>query len=105
MDIRVAGLALLLDDIAQRTGASLTDKQTQDLSSLIHASRNLLEELNALVDKYSILGVDAEAASFKNRFRKGSKKLAWDQDEVRELRSRITSNITLLNAFTSNILR
>ena len=46
-DDRVDGLARLLDDVAQNSRVGLTEKQIRDLSSLIQACRELLEELNA----------------------------------------------------------
>ena len=105
MDDRVAGLALLLDDVAQNSRVDLGEKQTRDLSCLIQACRELLEELSALVKNYNILAADKKSPSFGDKFRKGSKKLGWDQDEIRDLRSRIISNTTLLNAFNSNLAR
>lgn len=79
--------------------------QTQDPSSLIQACHELLDEFNALVNNYNMLAADKKSASFEDEFRNGSKKLAWDQDEIRDLRSRIVSNFTLLNMFNSNLVR
>ena len=79
--------------------------QTQDPSSLIQACHELLDKLNALVNNYNMLAADKKSASFEDKFRNGSKKLGWDQDEIRDLRSRIVSNVTLLNVFNSNLVR
>ena len=103
IDDRVDGLARLLDDVAQNSRVGLTEKQIRDLSSLIQACRELLEELKRLVKNYNILAADKKSSSFGDNFRKGSKKLGWDQDDIRDLRSRIISNTTLLNAFNSNL--
>ena len=102
--IRVAGLQLLLDDVSENiSDRQLSEKQKEDLSSLTGACRDVLKELEAMVQKYGILAT--ENSTFGGRIRKSSKKLGWDQDGVRDLRSRITSNTTLLNAFNSGLAR
>lgn len=69
---------------------------------------NVLDKLNKILDKYQELGpndrgCDPKTVGFK--VRRGWKRLRWEPEDVKELRSRITSNISLLNAFNGRLTR
>lgn len=64
---------------------------------------NTLEELEKILDKYSEL--DSRPKSVSKRVKRAWKRLMWEPDDIRELRSRISSNITLLNAFSGKFTR
>ena len=81
----------------------LSEEERKHLQSLVQGCQDVFDELNALTEKFSILGADS--TSFKARSQKAWKKITWDQDEVTELRSRITSNVVMLEAFNGNLAR
>jgi chromosome segregation ATPase len=81
----------------------LSEKQTQDLSSLAQGCRNVLIELDTKLKKHENLGTNPQ--SLIARSQKAWHKIKWDQDEIRELRDRITSNTGLLNAFNASLSR
>ncbi len=99
---RVAGLYLVLDDVAQNVfGRRLSDKQTADLSSLIKGTSKVLDEIAVLLEKYQSLGKDPLTISSKAE--KAWKTIRWDHDAIKDLRSRIISNTTILDAFNSSL--
>ena len=99
---RVAGLYLVLDDVAQNAaGRQLNQKQTADLSSLIKGIRDVLEELAIVLEKYESLG--KEPSTMSSKAAKTWHKLRWDQDAIKDFRSRIISNTTILDAFNSSL--
>jgi hypothetical protein len=106
---RVRSLSIILDDIKvvlpQR---DLTSERRQELVSIIVGCYNVLNTLDETLGKYQELGSDpkdSDPKSFRFKFRRGWKRLRWEPDDVKELRSRITSNISLLNAFNGQLIR
>ena len=65
--------------------------------------RNVLDELEKLLDKYREL--DSCPESVGKRVKKVWKRLKWEPEDIQELRNRISSNITLLNAFNGRLTR
>ncbi len=99
---RVAGLYLVLDDVAQNvSGRQLSDKQTADLSSLIKGTSKVLDEIAVLLEKYRSLGKDP--LTIGSKAEKAWKTIRWDHDAIKDLRSRIISNTTILDAFNSSL--
>ena len=100
---RVASLHLVLDDFAQNlSGRQLSEKRKSDLSSLMEATRSVLEELGIVVGKFTSLGKEQSTIGAKTQ--EAWKKLRWDQDAIRDFRSRIILNTTMLEAFNSSLL-
>ena len=67
-----------------------------------------LKTLDKTLEKYQELGSDpkdCDPKSFRFKVRRGWKRLRWEPEDIKELRSRITSNITLLNAFYGQLTR
>ena len=81
----------------------MAPKQAQGLAASGNACRNVLEDLQKLVDKYD--GFTNEAHGLTANIRKATKKLKWDQDDARDLRARITSTITVLRALSESLAR
>ena len=106
---RVRSLSIILDDVKvvlpQR---DLTSERRKELVSIIVGCYNVLNTLDETLGKYQELGSDpknCDPKSFRSKFRRGWKRLRWEPDDVKELRSRITSNISLLNAFNGQLIR
>ena len=99
---RVGRLYHLLEDIAHNTsGRQLSDKQTADLSLLIKGASKVFEELGVILQMYDSLGKDSPTIGSKAE--KAWKKLRWDQGTIKDFRSRIVSNTTVLCPFNSSL--
>lgn len=73
------------------------------MKSLIQACRDVLEDTNALLENYESIGVGS--SRLKAMTQKAWKKVAWDEEHIKDLRSRILSNPTLLEAFIAGLAR
>jgi len=69
-----------------------SDKQTQ-LQEILQGCANVLGDLDELHTKYMRLGSDQGSSS------KTIERIKWTQENIAELRARLTSNTTLLNTF------
>ena len=103
-DIRVAGLCFTLDDIASSlSGLQTTDKQANDLSTLVTGCRGVLEDAERYIRKNESLGIESPTVSSKTR--KAWRKLKWDPATVNELRDRMVATATYLNTFNASLAR
>jgi hypothetical protein len=69
----------------------------------VNSCRNVLNELEHTLDKYDELKPGHGSAS--QRMKRVWKRLRWEPEDIKQLRSRINTNIGLLNAFTSGLTR
>lgn len=81
----------------------LSDVQRRHLEEITENCRNVLHELQKTLEKYrhleschKYLGTRRERVWMRAR---------WEPEDIRDLRSRITSNVTLLNTFLGRISR
>lgn len=100
---RVRNLSIVLEDVnivsPQR---DLTDKQKKELCSITGACHDVLSTLNKTLDNYQDLGSNSQngnSKSFGFKARKTWKRFKWEPEDIKELRNRIISNISLLGAF------
>jgi hypothetical protein len=77
----------------------LTDKQKQELSEITNGCHTVLKNLETVLGKYYEVGSSSQG------LRKTWKRLRWEPEDIKELRGRITSNISLLSAFQAQIVR
>ena len=102
---RVKSLSNIVRDLEDREDEcpdqGLTDSQMTDLEDFKLGCHNVLSELDKLLDKYC----DLKTTSPDRRAQKVWKRLKWEPDDVRELRSRLTPNIALLNTFNGARIR
>ena len=106
---RVRSLSIILEDVkvvlSQR---DLTSEQRKELVSIFVGCYNVLNTLKETLDKYQELDSGPmcyDPKSFGYKFRRGWKRLRLEPEDVKVLRSRITSNITLLSAFNGQLTR
>jgi hypothetical protein len=96
---RVKGLSNVLRDIEDTfLEHELTVQQEAELQDIANGCKNDLSTLQVKLTEYREL-------DSTNRTRRVWKRLKWEPEDIRELRSRITSNISLLNAFNARINR
>ncbi|KAL9118356.1 MAG: hypothetical protein Q9187_005101 [Circinaria calcarea] len=79
----------------------LTDRQKTHLHDITQGYHSVLVDSDKIVEKYWSLDVNHRSLSGKSQ--RLWKRLKWEPDDVAELRSRISSNINLLNAFNGGI--
>ncbi|KAF8858382.1 hypothetical protein BDZ45DRAFT_397454 [Acephala macrosclerotiorum] len=72
-----------------------------ELGEIVKHCQSVLEELDKISNKFKEL--DPIARSFDGKPRKIWKRFKWDQKDITELRSRISSNILLLNMFLGRV--
>ena len=81
---------------------SLTQRQVVDLKDNIHACKNLLNDLDTTLDRYQMLDKNGPM-TLGAKSRRIWKRLKWEPADIKELRGRLASNISLLNAFLGTI--
>ena len=97
---RVNGLWVVLDNIDD-ISSDLDMKRQLELCSLTDACCSVLNDLYKALNQYRIL--DSKLISIGDKSRYVWKRLRWEPEEIKALRSRITSNITLLTNFYGGI--
>jgi hypothetical protein len=86
----------------------LTGKQKKELVDIFVGCYSVLSTLNKILDKYQEVGSDPKGCDPKNfgfKVRRGLERLRWEPEDIKELRSRITSNISFLNAFNGQLTK
>ncbi len=98
------GLSHVLQDVEDVLSVEILPKRQEDnFCEILKGCRGLLNEIAVLVEKHSI--VESTSITAAGKVRRVWKRLKWDADTVDGLRSRITSQVGLLNAFISSITR
>jgi hypothetical protein len=101
---RVKSLSNVLRDIDDLLPErELTSQQHTELYDIAKGCRNVLKNLNETLEKYQEL--DSTPNTFGRKARRVWKKLKWEPEDIKELRSRIIANITLLNTFQGKLAR
>jgi hypothetical protein len=102
---RVTRLSSLLRDIERVLSEQvLTDWQTKALAYHLEECHNVLITLGEVVDKNYLMN-PSNSHGFRDKSRRAWKRLTWVPDDIQELRSRVTLNIVLLNAFNGSLAR
>lgn len=95
---------IVLEDVAQTMSErELSEKQRSDLQSLMQGCRDVLKDLDTILDKYKDLGTSSQ--NLKVRSQRAWNKIRWDQDQITELRRHIVSNTAILDAFNASLTR
>ena len=96
-------LSNLLRDVEDMVpDRSLTQKQVLALQDNLNACKNLLNDLDITLDKYQILERNGPT-TLGAKSQRIWKRLKWEPADIKELRARLASNISLLNAFLGTI--
>ncbi|KAL2073781.1 hypothetical protein VTL71DRAFT_11107 [Oculimacula yallundae] len=99
----VRSLAIILQDLEVLSEHKLNEEETKELHEIARGCGNVLEKLELTLDKYHEL--QAGPKSGTKSVKRIWKRLKWEPDDISELRSRLVTNITLLNAFQARIDR
>jgi len=103
---RVKSLSNVLRDIEDIPDwQKPTTRQKTELEDIAAGCRNVLEGLKDTLEKYQELDSNSNARTFARKARRVWKRVKWEPDDIKEFRSRIAANITLLNAFNGRITK
>ncbi|OAP55828.1 hypothetical protein AYL99_09980 [Fonsecaea erecta] len=97
----VTSLSHVLDDIEVLPQTELPDQEKAGFGQVIQSCKEVLKELQETLDKYQEL--DSTTRDFAGRSRRVWKRLKWDQKDIDRLRSRVTSNVSMLTTFLERI--
>jgi hypothetical protein len=104
---RVRSLSIILEDVkVVLSKRHLTSEQRKELVDIFVGCYNVLNALDNVLNKYQELGSDPKGCDPKSlsfKIQRGWKRLRWEPEDVKEIRSRITSNISLLNIFSGQL--
>lgn len=101
---RVAGLYIVLDDVAQSSSVcDLSKVQRVDLAVLIQGCQDVLDGFDKIFQKQGV--VELKSGGFRSKSKRAWERLRWDQGEISDLRSRLISNTGLLDAFNNSLMR
>jgi hypothetical protein len=102
---RVASLSNVLLDIERGLSQQvLTDWQKKALASVLEECHNVLLALGKVVDENYHLSL-SNVHGFRDKSRRVWKRLTWEPDDIKELRSRVSLNVGLLGAFNGSLIR
>lgn len=91
-------LSIVLQDIEDELSLpDLDTKQESELKEIVDGCRDVLEKLQRLLSTYGELRSDSRGVGYKAK--RIWKRFQWEPDDIKELRSRITTNVAFLNAF------
>jgi len=86
----------------------LTSQQRKELVDIFVGCYNVLNTLKETLGKYEELRSDPKSCDPKSlgfKIRRGWKRLKWEPEDVKELRGRINSNVSLLNTFNGRLTK
>lgn len=96
ISVEVLSLHAVLKEVEETiTGQSLPPSTQQNLATVTQGCTSVLEELQALVQKYESLGTQSKRTYDR---------MKWGAKDITELRARLTSNTVLLSTFLRCVL-
>lgn len=102
---RVTGLSNVVRDIeGVARQQELTDWQKKALLPILEECHNVLIALGKVVDENYCLKAP-NPGGLRDKSRRVWKRLIWEPSDIRDLRLRITLNVSLLNAFNGSLTR
>ncbi|TGO37978.1 hypothetical protein BHYA_0084g00080 [Botrytis hyacinthi] len=95
ISLEVRSLSIVLQDIEDELSLpDLNAKQKSELKGIIVGCRDVLEKLQRTLSTYGEFRSDSRGCKAKRIW----KRFKWEPDDIKELRSRVTANVTFLNA-------
>ncbi|KAF7880334.1 uncharacterized protein EAF02_007180 [Botrytis sinoallii] len=98
ISLEVRSLSIVLQDIEDELSLpDLNAKQKSELKEIIVGCRDVLEKLQQALSTYGEFKSDSRGVGCKAK--RIWKRFQWEPDDIKEFRSRVTTNVTFLNAF------
>ncbi len=91
----VASLHLVLNE-ARETANDLSESKREDLRRLINGCKSVLQELEALLERYKSLGTQS---------RRPWDRLRWGNGQVKDIRQRLISSTASLTSFNTSLTK
>ena len=96
----------MLEDITNvLSQGGLTEWQKTALPPILGGCNAVLSELNKIVLDDSCLATHSSSHSLRDKFIKGRKRITWDPDAIKDLRSRVALHVGFLTAFNGSFNR
>lgn len=106
---RVRTVWILLSDV-KVIFDDLSGDQKNSFHDLVQSCRGVLEDVDTIIEKNSEVLVDPLGAGGKTnnkdigrRLKRTWKRIKWDPKEIDALRNRLTSTVSVLNAWISTV--
>ncbi|KAH7031050.1 uncharacterized protein B0I36DRAFT_349186 [Microdochium trichocladiopsis] len=100
----VRSLSIVLQDIEIFVSSDhVSDTQQQDLAKVLAGCEETLRDTEKAIDKYCDL--ENKSKSIAQVVRRAWKRLTFEPDDIRELRSRISDDVMLLNSLVGGVTR
>lgn len=90
----VRSLSIVIQD-AYANLDHMSEGHAADFSEIIDTCQSLLHKLESMMSKWSVISDTSKSKTARRLW----KRLRWEPNEISDLRTQITSKITLLNAF------
>ena len=101
---RVRSLAIVIQDVdVALSGCEPDAQQKADIREIAGSCHKVLVDIEKTLNQYGKL--QTRGGNLGDRVKRAWEKLRWEPDDIRELRGRITSNVTLLGAYIGRIYR
>ena len=104
---RVRSLSILLTDLEiVLSDRELTKEQQAGLKEIHGTCENVLCELEDAIRKYHELqGCKGRDLDLGGKAKRAWKRLKWEPEDIRQLRQRLVSNVTLLSSYLEGVYR
>ncbi|OGM41499.1 hypothetical protein ABOM_008920 [Aspergillus bombycis] len=100
----VRNLSFVLQDVeVDLSGKELSDNQKAELQAIADSCRCVLDEIYGEISTYRVL--ESDHITGLRKVVRVWKRLKWEPEDIQDLRNRISSNVSLLNAFNGRITR
>jgi len=95
VDYRVKSLWAVLHDVVDLPAEGLNMQQRSKIESISQKGREVLQDIEARLSKYNVLAF--KTPDWKGKALRAWARVNWDQAEIDNLRSRITSCVSFFN--------
>jgi hypothetical protein len=94
-------LSRLIEDVGEEmTSHSLSVTQQETWHECLEGCTSVVNDLRNFMSEHSLI----EETSGSNKLKRVWERIKWDEGPVMELRARIASNISILNAFQATLI-
>jgi hypothetical protein len=104
LSLRLRSLHYVLVDIeVVLPGRELTDQQTAELHKITESCRDVFRELEETLVKYEEVGEPSDRTSISKKAKRVWMRVKWKPEDLKDFRTRIIANVTLLSAFQDRL--
>ena len=101
---RLRSLSIVLTDAEVTVSEQeLNPQEKANFQNVLDGCQHTLRKLEHIIDKYIVLG--SQQTSIGGKLKRAWKRLSIEPEDIRELRSDINANVTLLTALTGRLTR